>query len=81
MALSSPQGPGPEGTPERVAVRFRLDQFLKWQGLVATGGEAKLWVQQGEVKVNGEVEERRGRQLRPGDLVEIRGQAVAVPGP
>jgi ribosome-associated protein len=63
------------------AVSFRLDQFLKWQGLVATGGEAKLWVQQGEVKVNGEVEERRGRQLRPGDLVEIRGQVVAVPGP
>ncbi len=47
---------------------------------MATGGEAKLWVQQGEVKVNGAVEERRGRQLRPGDLVEIRGQVVAVPG-
>ncbi|MCP9917599.1 RNA-binding S4 domain-containing protein [Cyanobium sp. ATX 6F1] len=61
-------------------MRFRLDQFLKWQGLVATGGEAKLWVQQGEVKVNGELEERRGRQLLPGDRVEIRGQTVVVPG-
>ncbi|MEI6830264.1 MAG: RNA-binding S4 domain-containing protein [Synechococcaceae cyanobacterium ELA445] len=59
---------------------FRLDQFLKWSGLVATGGEAKLWVQQGEVRVNGVVEDRRGRQISSGDQVELRGQRVVVPG-
>jgi ribosome-associated protein len=58
---------------------MRLDQFLKWQGLVATGGEAKLRVQQGEVRVNGEVEGRRGRQLQPGDTVELGGQRREVP--
>lgn len=53
---------------------IRLGQFLKMANLVGTGGEAKLRIQQGEVKVNGEVERRRGRQLRAGDLVEIAGQ-------
>jgi ribosome-associated protein len=47
---------------------------------VATGGEAKLWVQQGEVTVNGVVEDRRGRQISSGDQVELRGQRVVVPG-
>jgi ribosome-associated protein len=53
---------------------IRLGQFLKMANLVGTGGEAKLRIQQGEVKVNGEVERRRGRQLRAGDQVEIAGQ-------
>jgi ribosome-associated protein len=56
----------------------RLDQFLKWQGVVGTGGEAKLRIQQGEVQVNGVVEERRGRQLQPGDLVEFQGLSLPV---
>ncbi len=58
---------------------MRLDQFLKWQGLVATGGEAKLRVQGGEVRVNGEPELRRGRQLAPGDRVQLGGHTVEVP--
>ena len=57
---------------------MRLDQFLKWQGVVGTGGEAKLRIQQGEVQVNGVVEERRGRQLQPGDLVEFQGLSLPV---
>ena len=52
---------------------MRLDQALKWQGLVATGGEAKLRIQGGEVQVNGSVETRRGRQLQAGDVVELAG--------
>lgn len=58
---------------------LRLDQFLKFQGLVATGGEAKVRVQGGEVRVNGAVECRRGRQLLPGDTVELARMKLVVP--
>ncbi|MFM7434582.1 MAG: RNA-binding S4 domain-containing protein [Vulcanococcus sp.] len=58
---------------------MRLDQFLKWQALVGTGGEAKLRIQGGEVWVNGFQETRRGRKLKPGDRVELAGQTVLVP--
>jgi ribosome-associated protein len=51
----------------------KLDQYLKWQGLVATGGEAKHRIQRGDVKVNGAIETRRGRSLATGDAVEIDG--------
>ena len=57
---------------------IKLDQFLKWKGFVETGGRAKLVIQNGEVKVNGEVELRRGRHLRPGDRVEIAGEVHPV---
>lgn len=50
---------------------MKLDQFLKWQGWVSTGGEAKYRIQQGEVKVNGCVETRRGLHLKPGDHVHL----------
>ena len=53
--------------------KFRLDQFLKLEGLVPTGGQAKLCIQAGEVKVNGVVELRRGRGLRAGDRIEFQG--------
>ncbi len=47
----------------------RLDQLLKFAGLVSTGGEAKARIQSGGVKVNGEVEKRRGYKLKEGDVV------------
>ena len=50
---------------------MKLDQFLKWQGWVATGGEAKHLIQSGQVCVNGSVETRRGRHLKPGDLIRL----------
>lgn len=50
---------------------MKLDQFLKWQNLVDSGGHAKILVQSGEVMVNGEVETRRGRKLQSGDVVEM----------
>jgi len=56
----------------------KLDQFLKFQGLVATGGEAKLRIQRGDVRVNGTIETRRGRQLALGDAVTIDGQELLV---
>ena len=58
---------------------IRLDQFLKWQGLAFTGGEAKQRIQGGEVRVNGFQETQRGRKLKPGDRVEIDGQTHLVP--
>jgi ribosome-associated protein len=56
----------------------KLDQFLKWQGLVSTGGEAKLRIQRGDVRVNGTIETRRGRQLTPGDAVELDGRETLM---
>lgn len=50
---------------------IKLDQFLKYQGLVSTGGEAKLFIKDGKVKVNGVVEYSRGRKLKPQDIIEF----------
>ena len=60
------------------APTIQLDQLLKREGLAATGGQAKVLIQGGEVKVNGEVEVRRKKKLRPGDRVEIGGQMLIV---
>lgn len=57
---------------------IHLDQFLKLTGLVGTGGQAKLVIQAGEVLVNGEVETRRRRQLKPGDIVNWAGEEFEV---
>lgn len=57
---------------------MKLDQFLKFQGLVGTGGEAKHRIQRGDVQVNGVTELRRGRQLVAGDRVVIDGQTLLV---
>ena len=48
---------------------IKLDAMLKFAGLVETGGEAKLLIQQGQVQVNGEVCTMRGKKLHPGDEV------------
>ena len=48
---------------------MKLDQFLKWQNLVSSGGEAKIFIKTGSVKVNGIIETRRGRKLNKGDKV------------
>jgi ribosome-associated protein len=58
---------------------FRLDQFLKHSAVVGSGGEAKYLIQNGEVKVNGEVETRRRRKLAAGDVIEFRGKSIPVP--
>ncbi|MFQ5654383.1 MAG: RNA-binding S4 domain-containing protein [Planctomycetota bacterium] len=57
---------------------IKLDQFLKWKGLAESGGRAKVLIQGGEVSVNGEVETRRARRLRPGDVVAVGGESVVV---
>ena len=53
---------------------IKLDSLLKLAGLVETGGEAKLLIQNGQVEVNGEVCTMRGKKLRPGDVVSFAGQ-------
>jgi ribosome-associated protein len=53
---------------------LRLDRFLKMNAIAQTGGQAKLLIQGGEVKVNGEVETRRRRKLVAGDVVEVSGR-------
>ena len=49
---------------------MKLDQFLKWNGWVSTGGEAKQVILAGRVRVNGLTETRRGRQLKEGDQID-----------
>ena len=55
-----------------------LGQALKAADLVGSGGEAKVLIQAGEVRVNGEVETRRGRKLEEGDVVEIGDERLEV---
>lgn len=57
---------------------IRLGQFMKWQNLVQSGGEAKIRIQGGEVMVNGEIETRRGRKLVTGDIVMFNGKSYEV---
>lgn len=59
--------------------KISLDQFLKRMGWVGSGGEAKHLIQAGEVRVNGTVEARRGRQLVPGDVVRLQHLEATVP--
>ena len=59
---------------ERVIIHtefIRLDAFLKFAGAAETGGHAKLMVQEGDVRVNGEVCTSRGKKLYPGDKIEF----------
>lgn len=56
------------GTPQ-----IRLDSFLKWVGAVGTGGQAKVVITSGQVRVNGVPETRRSRKLVPGDEVVVWG--------
>ncbi|MEU4622771.1 RNA-binding S4 domain-containing protein [Actinoplanes sp. NPDC023801] len=57
---------------------IRLGQFLKLADLIDTGGEGKILIANGDVTVNGEVDVRRGRQLHPGDEVEVLGRRARV---
>ena len=57
---------------------IRLGQALKLAGLAGSGGEARALIEAGAVRVNGEVETRRGRQLRRGDVVALSDEAVRI---
>jgi len=57
---------------------IRLGQALKLSGRADSGGEARALVEAGAVRVNGEVELRRGRQLHPGDVVAVEGENLRI---
>ncbi|MCH9728605.1 MAG: RNA-binding S4 domain-containing protein [Actinomycetia bacterium] len=57
---------------------IRLGQFLKLANLIDSGADAKSVIADGQVSVNGEVDTRRGRQLRPGDTVVIQDRTARV---
>jgi len=57
---------------------IRLGQFLKLASLIDSGADAKAVIADGVVEVNGEVETRRGRQLKPGDVVAFAGNRARV---
>ena len=57
---------------------IKLQDLLKFTNMVSTGGEAKIIIQEGEVKVNGEVCTMRGKKIRPGDVVELDGMQLTV---
>ncbi|MBQ8983485.1 MAG: RNA-binding S4 domain-containing protein [Lachnospiraceae bacterium] len=57
---------------------IKLGQALKAAGLVDSGVTAKIVIQDGEVKVNGEVDTRRGRKLVGGDIVEYQGESIQI---
>lgn len=59
---------------------IRLGQFLKLASLIDSGADAKAVIADGQVSVNGEVETRRGRQLRAGDVVAFGAQSARVAG-
>nr|WP_085477867.1 RNA-binding S4 domain-containing protein [Rathayibacter oskolensis] len=66
---------------EEVAIggeSIRLGQFLKFAGILDSGGEVKEAIADGLVTVNGEVDRRRGRQLVVGDVVGIGGRGFRV---
>lgn len=50
---------------------IKLDQFLKYAGIVQTGGEAKMMIQDGMIKFNGEIITQRGKKIRKDDIIEI----------
>lgn len=60
---------------------IKLESLLKLADLTASGGEAKLMIQEGQVRVNGEVCTQRGKKLRPGDRVNYRGALVEITAP
>ncbi|WP_433876499.1 RNA-binding S4 domain-containing protein [Sinomonas atrocyanea] len=73
--------PAPDDGLETVEIRegtIRLGQVLKLASLVEDGVEATELIRNGLVKVNGEIEERRGRQLSAGDVVEVNGARVRL---
>lgn len=61
---------------EEVAIdteNINLDQFLKWAGIVESGGQAKLLLDDEIIKLNGNIVKERRKKLKPGDIVEIEG--------
>ena len=70
-----------EQTIEITTPFIKLESLLKFTGAVGTGGESKIRIQEGEVKVNGEVCTMRGKKIRSGDTVELGGERFVIQAP
>ncbi len=57
---------------------IKLGQFLKFSGVVLSGGEVKEFLQKNDVFVNGKLEKQRGKQLFNGDIIEIKSQKYQI---
>lgn len=57
---------------------IKLDQLLKLADVASTGGHAKFLIQEGVVKVNDEVEMRRGKKIRCGDVIQVEGNSIVI---
>ncbi len=67
--------------PESITIQsefIELCQVLKFEGLVSSGGEAKLVIADGQVSVNGEIDTRKRAKLRPGDTFAFQGETYRI---
>ena len=55
-----------------------LGQFLKYAGIISNGGQSKMFLAENSVKINGIIDQRRGKELFPGDSVEVLGQKYEI---
>ncbi len=79
--MAAPADPSPAAQPPvsiEVQLPITLGQFVKLAGFAYTGGDAKRLVVSGLASVNGQIEQRRGHGLSPGDVVEVAGTAARV---
>lgn len=57
---------------------IKLEQMMKFAGVADSGSDAKMFIAEGEVKVNGTIELQRGKKLRHGDTVEFNGKKYVI---
>ncbi|SFB43829.1 RNA-binding S4 domain-containing protein [Clostridium frigidicarnis] len=57
---------------------IKLDSFLKWSGAVSMGSEAKFFIQNGDIIVNGDICTQRGKKLKKGDIIEFNGETYKL---
>ena len=66
---------------EKVIIRddfIKLGQAMKLAGMVGSGVDAKMLIQDGQVEVNGKVEYQRGKKLHEGDVISFNGESVQI---
>ncbi len=78
MSDDSEVEPGFEELEVTGAEALRLDHYLKSRGISETGGQAKMMIQNGEVKLNGQVETRRRKKLVAGDVIEVNRKKFVI---
>ncbi len=63
----------------KISTEFiKLDQLLKFSGIIGNGSDAKILILNEQVSVNGEIATQRGKKIRPGDIVQVGDQILNV---